>query len=220
MLKGVLSFSMPNIDNNDGFTFVEDRDADETDEEYAQKQAFLSVPMAKLVGGGLGDGVLADITDFSQDLSITLTITHRPRADFDELKHPQFFELVGASAAAATAAQLDAEKAELTQAAHNGGAAQAGPASTAANGVNADAGVAAGEPRATGRKRKLEAMPPPSVSSDGKMTISLVDDDDVPTTKRTRVEDNDNTAVSVSAARSSSGGAGTGASLADAIEID
>jgi hypothetical protein len=210
VLKGALSFSMPNIDNNDGLTFVEDRDADETDAEFAQKLAFLAVPMARLVGGGLGDGTMADVTDFSQDLSISLMITHRPRKDFDELKHPQFFELVGAAAAAATAARLDEEKAAMQAQAAQQGAQRAAAAAAAAS---------APEPRATGGKRKLQAA---TIASDGMGAslhdaISLVDDDDAPAAKRARAHGAGAAAAGAPAGASSSS---TGASLADAIEID
>jgi hypothetical protein len=95
--------------------------------------------MKDLVGGGLKNETRAEITDFSQDLSVSIQIVHRARADFDELKHPQvrrlecravhtydraesllrtvhvcvcvqFFEIVGQVDAAAFAKQLDAER--------------------------------------------------------------------------------------------------------------
>lgn len=85
------------------------RDADEDDEEYAQKMSFLPLPLVALVGGGIHHNSVLDINDFSQDLVVRLTISHRDTAEFDELKHPQFFELTGDSEAANLATRLDEE---------------------------------------------------------------------------------------------------------------
>jgi len=172
VLVGALAFNVPNIDNNDGFNFLEEREDGEDDDEYAQKLAFLPVPMADLVGGGLRDGMVVDVTDFGQDLAVSIAITHRAAADFDEMKNPAGFELVGADAAAATAARLDAELAASAAA-----AAAATTAAATATTVAAPAPAPAAAP-AAGSKRSREeaAAPAPAVDAGG--VLDLVDDDD------------------------------------------
>lgn len=94
VVNGALGFTAPCIDNGEGFLFEEERDEDEDDEEYEQKLSFLPIPMSKLVGGGLRDGTVVQIIDFSQDLKKDLSIIHRDKSEFDEEKHPKFFELL------------------------------------------------------------------------------------------------------------------------------
>jgi ubiquitin-like 1-activating enzyme E1 B len=97
VLVGALAFNSPNIDNNDGFVFNEEREDGEDENEFQERLAYLQVPLANLVGGGLRDGTVATICDFGQgDLTLNLTVCHRDAAAFDEKTHPGFFELVGA----------------------------------------------------------------------------------------------------------------------------
>ena len=111
----------------------------ESDEDYAQKMSWLALPIGELVGGGLRDGVAATITDFTQDLQLSLTIVHRDAASFDELKNPHRFELVNdADAAAATLASA-------------AGAASSGSAGTTAGGAGAASEAPCGD--AVGAKR-------------------------------------------------------------------
>ena len=95
ILKTTLNFNEPYINNGESFEFLEAREDYEDDDEYELKCSFLNVPLSSLVGGGIKDGTMASISDFSQQKDITLTIRHRDKSLFNELKHPQFFELVG-----------------------------------------------------------------------------------------------------------------------------
>lgn len=61
ILKTTLSFVKPNIDNGKTFDFT---DQDEDDDDPERRAAWLETPMAGQVGGGLGDGIMASITDF------------------------------------------------------------------------------------------------------------------------------------------------------------
>ena len=94
VLKGQLAFNSPNIDNNAGFVFLEERDEDEDDSAYARKLGWLSLPLSRLVGGGIVDGSVLSVADFAQDFTLSMTVRHRSAAQFDEQKHPQLFECV------------------------------------------------------------------------------------------------------------------------------
>jgi ubiquitin-like 1-activating enzyme E1 B len=94
VLKGHLGFHAPNIDNNESFMFLEERDEEDDDEEHAQKLSLLEKPLSQLIGGGIHDGTTLSITDFLQDLKTSILIAHRNKSDFNELKFPQFFELI------------------------------------------------------------------------------------------------------------------------------
>lgn len=81
---------------------------------------------------------------------IELVVVHRPRAAFDELKHPEFFEVFGdAAGARAAVSALDAEMASVS---HPPAAGSAAPASVATGGEASGAEV----PRA-GQKRRRGA---------------------------------------------------------------
>lgn len=141
------------------FRFCSDPDEDE--EEYEQKMGFLDVPLAKLVGGGLKDGMTADCADFGQgNLQISVSIRHRDTAEFDELVHPQFFELVGAGEAVAAAARSEAARAE-----------KAAATVSAASASAAAAGKSAAPSAAVGSKRSRV-----QVDDDG--TLQLSDSDE------------------------------------------
>jgi ubiquitin-like 1-activating enzyme E1 B len=159
VLKERLGFAVPNVDNGEAFNFVEERDADEEEEEYAQKLSFLPLPMAELVGGGLRSGVIATVTDFLQDKSTTVAIVHRDRGDFDELKHPQFFELVGEAEAASTQAALEAETAVVKQKQREAAAGQEAGAAAGSG--------AGGTGPAVGSKRSRAQAGAVSVSASG-----------------------------------------------------
>lgn len=85
--------------------------------------------------------------------SMNITIRHKDRESFDELKHPQFFEIVGDFEAATTAAKLEAESAAVSHAAAGSGAG-AGAAQMA--------GTSSAPPAHSGQKRKLSAAEQPS----------------------------------------------------------
>lgn len=169
-------------------------DPDEDEEEYAQKLGFLDVPLAKLVGGGLKDGMTAECADFGQgNLNIAVAIRHRDTADFDELVHPQFFELVGAGEAVAAAARAEAARSEKAAAAAAAAAASSGAGSSAAAAAataGAGAGRASAPAAAVGFKRSRVQE-----DDDGALHLSDSDDDGdkpgagaAPAAKRAREE--------------------------------
>ncbi len=174
VLKGALNFNTPSVDNGSAFVFLEEREEGEDDEEYELKMSFLGRPLAGLVGGGLGDGTIASITDFSQDLQLQLTVRHRSKEDFDELKHPQFFELVGDVDAKALEKTLDAEAASAKRAGDGSGAGAASSSSSssaaaAASSSSSSVGAVAGA------KRPRDAV---ADAAGGPAVIDLVDDDE------------------------------------------
>jgi hypothetical protein len=170
VLKGALNFNTPSVDNGSAFVFLEEREEGEDDEEYELKMSFLGRPLAGLVGGGLGDGTIASITDFSQDLQLQLTVRHRSKEDFDELKHPQFFELVGDVDAKALEKTLDAEAASAKRAGDGSGAGAASSSSSAAaSSSSSSVGAVAGA------KRPRDAV---ADAAGGPAVLDLVDDDE------------------------------------------
>ena len=62
VLRGALSFNRPTLEN--GRAFYLEYDAVED----GSASALLAMPMAALPGGGLRDGIVAEVTDDSQDL--------------------------------------------------------------------------------------------------------------------------------------------------------
>jgi hypothetical protein len=104
VVLGALGFLAPNLDNGDGFNFIEEREEGEDDEEFEQKQGFLSKPLSSLVGGGIKDGTILAITDWRQDASISLCICHADAASFDEASNPLLFSLVGGQPASGPSA--------------------------------------------------------------------------------------------------------------------
>lgn len=115
---GALGFAAPNIDNGDSFNFVEDREDGESDDEYAQKLTFLDKSLAELVGGGIRDGTVLTVTDFSQDLTLMVTVSHATRAALAEAARERGFEIVGVvdAAAAQQAVRARAAAAEASEA--------------------------------------------------------------------------------------------------------
>ena len=111
VLKGVLSFVEPNIDNGVEFNFIDSREEGEDDDDFAQKIGFLSVPLAQLVGGGIKDGTVLTVTDFAQALTLTINVIHTQ----SDLLGERGFQLVGvvdvAAAAATVKARNDADAA-------------------------------------------------------------------------------------------------------------
>jgi hypothetical protein len=171
VLKGALNFNSPSIDNGREFVFLEEREEDEDDDDYEQKLSFLTRPLSGLVGGGLGDGIIAAVTDFSQDLKLQLTVRHRAKEDFDELKHPQFFELAGDVEAVAVEKKLEAEALE----ARKGTGAGEGPKSGTSASASASASAAAATAAAAARtKRPREAGVPPAPEG----VLDLVEDEE------------------------------------------
>ena len=117
------------------------------------------MPLASLVGGGIKDGTVIAVTDASQKMRVNVTVMHRNSADFDELKHPQLFEVVGDADRAATADKLAKEVAERDAAGGSAAGAQgAGAASEAAGAVAAAAAAVEGAapPTISGHKRSRE----------------------------------------------------------------
>lgn len=156
-------------------------DPADDDDEHAQKLGFLAVPLASLVGGGIKDGMVIAVTDASQKMRVNVTVMHRDNADFDELKHPQFFEVVGDADRAATADKLAKEVAERDAAGAAAGTLGAGAASEAAGLVAAAAaGADAAPPSISGHKRPREgdaaaAAAPRAHSRPGDDAITLED---------------------------------------------
>ena len=90
VLKRKLGFVKPAVEK--GFNGL----VDEEDERLA---ANLGKSLAEQPAGGVGDGVLLTVTDFSTDLELSVAIKHRPEADFDEKKFPELYEVLQGGAA-------------------------------------------------------------------------------------------------------------------------
>ena len=78
----------------------------------------LSRPLEALGGGGIRDNPMVTVNDFSQDLSVTLSIRHRPTAEFEAAKAAVHAEVVGFSGvpAARPAASTSASASASTSA--------------------------------------------------------------------------------------------------------
>ena len=77
-------------------------------------------------GGGIKDGTVVSVEDFSQDLAVEITVYHRANDDFDELKFPQFFEMGGSAAATPSPGTAASESAGAAASAGAGAGAGAG----------------------------------------------------------------------------------------------
>lgn len=95
VIKGSLSFNRPNISNNDGFDFIEERTDDDDDEFYSMKLSWLQVKLCDLIGGGLKEGTSVNVIDYGSSRKCQFIIRHRKQEEFDVMKHPHFFEVIG-----------------------------------------------------------------------------------------------------------------------------
>lgn len=78
-----MGFVAPLLDNNVEFSFIEEREEDEDDEEYEQKVGFLDVPLKDLVGGGIQGGTVLSVTDMRQDLTVRIFVRHATSGDLN-----------------------------------------------------------------------------------------------------------------------------------------
>ncbi|RYG56858.1 hypothetical protein EON66_01825 [archaeon] len=90
VVKGALGFERPFLDNCNSFAFIDEREEDEEDDEYARKMSWLSQPLASLVGGGIRDGTTLIITDHSShNYTLHCDIIHCDETEFDMNEYPQ-----------------------------------------------------------------------------------------------------------------------------------
>lgn len=79
VLKGKLGFNEPAISQGSNILYEE---GDGADEDLADN---LPLTLATCPGGGIHDGTLLEISDFTQQLELTVVITHRSNAEFDAM---------------------------------------------------------------------------------------------------------------------------------------
>jgi len=96
-----MGFVAPLVDNNDSFSFLEEREEDEDDDEYEQKMGFMDVTLDALVGGGIKGGTVLSVTDMRQDLTVRIFVRQATAAELN----PGEGEDAGASHAGAGAAR-------------------------------------------------------------------------------------------------------------------
>jgi ubiquitin-like 1-activating enzyme E1 B len=101
VLKGKLGFNEPNI-TVDGSGLYEE--GDDAEESLADNLVLI---LDKCPGGGIVDGTLVTVDDFSQDLTVEIIVEHRARADFDEEKEPLGFVIGGKKPEPAVTAEPD-----------------------------------------------------------------------------------------------------------------
>ena len=88
VLKGRLGFNEPSVSYGEGGVWEEGDDADD-----------FSMNLLKLLkdmpSGGMVDGTLVSVEDFSQDMEVELLVHHKPVADFNEEVNPEGFHVGG-----------------------------------------------------------------------------------------------------------------------------
>jgi len=98
VLKGRLGFNQPSIVQGSNMLYEEGEDAEESLAEN------LPLMLSKCPGGGLVDGSLITVEDFSQDLTVLVLLRHRDNASFaedpEESVASDLFLLGGGSASA------------------------------------------------------------------------------------------------------------------------
>lgn len=89
VLKAKLGFNEPCIYVGDSGVYEEGEDCDE-----GLKTNLLKT-LKDLPAGGVQDGSMLKVEDFSQNLECDILVAHRDKKTFDELKTPEFFEISG-----------------------------------------------------------------------------------------------------------------------------
>jgi ubiquitin-like 1-activating enzyme E1 B len=79
VLKGKLGFNEPAISQGSNILYEE---GDGADEDLADN---LPLTLATCPGGGIHDGTLLEISDFTQQLELTVMVTHRSNAEFEAM---------------------------------------------------------------------------------------------------------------------------------------
>jgi len=95
VVKGPLGFKRPNISNDDGFDFIEERTEDDDDDFFSLKLGWLDIKLCNLIGGGLKDGTAVNVIDYGSSRKCQFSIRHRKDEEFDTSRHPLHFEVIG-----------------------------------------------------------------------------------------------------------------------------
>jgi ubiquitin-like 1-activating enzyme E1 B len=95
VVKGSFAFKRPNISNDDGFDFIEERIDDDDDAFYSMKLGWLNEKLCNLIGGGIKDGTAVNVIDYGSSRKCQFSIRHRNEDEFDSARHPSHFEVVG-----------------------------------------------------------------------------------------------------------------------------
>ena len=113
VLKGRLGFNQPSIVQGSNMLYEEGEDAEESLAEN------LPLMLDKCPGGGLADGSLITVEDFSQDLTVLVLLRHRDNASFaedpDESVASDLFLLGGGSVSAPAAAAATTTAAPIAE---------------------------------------------------------------------------------------------------------
>ena len=88
ILKGHLGFNTPTVDIGDRTVWEEGDDAEDMSHN-------LKKILCEMGGGGIVDGAIINVEDFSQDLEIQVVVEHMDEESFDEEKNPQKFIVGG-----------------------------------------------------------------------------------------------------------------------------
>jgi len=91
VLKGRLGFNAPTVDIGDSTVWEEGEDA----EDMSHNLKKLLIDMG---GGGIRDGSIVNVEDFSQDLEVQIVVEHVDEDSFDEEKNPSKFVIGGGGA--------------------------------------------------------------------------------------------------------------------------
>jgi len=143
--------------------------------------------LCELPGGGITDGTLVSIDDFSQDIEVQLCVHHRPDEEFDEDQHPEGFQVGSGMPVAAPASLSAADPPPLASSSSSTSSSSSSSSSlsaASAEGADDDGDVrlvviadetatAAAPASGTSRKRSLEEEEPTTVAA------AAEDDDDV-----------------------------------------
>ena len=101
VLKKKVGMNMPEIEGPNTTLYLGEDDLDEDEIElYARNKR---TTLNKLPAGGVTDGMILSVSDFSQSFNFELKVTHRPAAEWDEEEEPERYELRGDVTAAAAA---------------------------------------------------------------------------------------------------------------------
>ena len=107
VIKGRLGFNEPSIMIQDSIIFEEGEDAGDSMSEN------LHLVLSACPGGGIHDGSIFALTDFSQDLDITVLVRHVDDSSFNDEENSEHFSIIGAGPSVASSSSSSSSYVEM-----------------------------------------------------------------------------------------------------------